>query len=298
MQNALGPIGFIGTGQMGLPMALNLLAAGFELKVWNRTPSKADELIAKGAQRASSPADAVRAGGIAITMLADDAAVEEVAAGTDGLAARLGAGGIHLSMSTIAPATARRLASAHERYGCTYVAAPVFGRPDNAAARQLVICTSGPAAAIARVRPLLDAMGRAVFDFGEQAGASNVAKLCGNFLIAAAIEAMAEAFAMAEKSGLDRNQLATMLTKTLFAAPVYQRYGEMVAAKRHTPPGFRLPLGLKDIELVLATAGAAQTPMPLAAILRERIIGGLARHREAMDWSALALGALDDANLE
>ncbi|MGH7880623.1 MAG: NAD-binding protein, partial [Candidatus Binataceae bacterium] len=150
----------------------------------------------------------------------------------------------------------------------------------------------------AQIRPILDAVGRAVFDFGEQPGAANVAKLSGKFLIAAAIEAMAEAFAMAEKSGVDRAQVAEMLTKTLFAAPVYQRYGEMVAAKRHLPAGFKLPLGLKDVELVLKTAGAARVPMPLAGLLRERIIAGLARGREEMDWSALALGVLDDAGLK
>jgi len=291
-------IGFIGTGAMGLPMAANLIAGGFALRVWNRTAAKAAPLSAKGATIAAQAADAVTAGGIVITMLADDAAVEAVTLGTDGIAARLGAGGIHVSMSTIAPTTAERLAGYHAEHGNIYVAAPVFGRPDNAELRQLVICTSGPAAAKERVRPLLDAMGRAVFDFGEAPGAANVAKLCGNFLIASAIEAMAEAFAMAEKSGVDRNQVAAMLTKTLFASPVYQRYGEMVAAKRHTPAGFKLPLGLKDVELVLKTAGAARVPMPLAGMVRERIIAGLAKGRDEMDWSALALGVLDEAGLK
>jgi 3-hydroxyisobutyrate dehydrogenase-like beta-hydroxyacid dehydrogenase len=291
-------IGFIGLGAMGVPMAANLLAAGVKLRVWNRTAGKAAPLIAQGATEAATPAAAIATGGVAITMLADDAALESVTLGDNGLAARLGAGGIHVSMSTIAPATAERLARYHADRGGIYVAAPVFGRPENAQARQLVVCTSGPAAAKEKARPLLDAMGRAVFDFGEAPGAANVAKLCGNFLIAAAIEAMAEAFAMAEKSGLDRNQVAAMLTKTLFASPVYQRYGEMVAAKRHTPAGFKLPLGLKDVELVLATGGAARVPMPLAGMLRERIIAGLAKGRDEMDWSALALGVLDDAGIK
>ena len=291
-------IGFIGLGAMGVPMAANLLAAGFALRVWNRTAGKAASLTAQGATLTATPADAVVPGGVAITMLADDAAVESVTIGDHGLAARLGAGGIHVSMSTIAPTTAARLARYHADRGSTYVTAPVFGRPDNAQARQLVVCTSGPAAAKARVRPHLDAMGRAVFDFGEEPGAANVAKLCGNFLIAAAIEAMAEAFTMAEKSGVDRGQVAAMLTKTLFASPVYQRYGEMIAAKRHTPAGFKLPLGLKDVELVLATGAAARVPMPLAGMLRERIIGGLAKGRDEMDWSALALGVLDDAGIK
>lgn len=291
-------IGFIGLGAMGLPMAASLLAAGFKLRVWNRTGSKAAALVAQGALAASAPAATTGAGGIAVTMLADDAAVESVALGDDGLAARLSPGGIHISMSTIAPATAARLALYHAERGSTYVAAPVFGRPDNAQLRQLVICTSGPSAAKDKARPVLEAMGRAVFDFGEEPDAANVAKLCGNFLIAAAIEAMAEAFAMAEKSGLERSQVATMLTKTLFAAPVYQRYGEMIAAKRHSPAGFKLALGLKDVELVLATGGAARVPMPLAAMVRERLVAGLAKGREELDWSALALGVLDEAGLK
>jgi 3-hydroxyisobutyrate dehydrogenase-like beta-hydroxyacid dehydrogenase len=291
-------LGFIGLGAMGLPMAANLLAAGFKLRVWNRTRSKAAPLLAQGAIAAGTPAATSGAGGIAITMLADDAAVETVTLGDDGLAARLGRDGTHISMSTIAPGTAARLARYHAERGSTYIAAPVFGRPDNAQLRQLVICTSGPSKAKEKARPVLDALGRAVFDFGEEPGAANVAKLCGNFLIAAAIEAMAEAFAMAEKSGLERSQVATMLTKTLFASPLYQRYGEMIAAKRHSPAGFKLPLGLKDVELVLATGGAAGVPMPLAAIVRERLIAGLAKGREELDWSALALGVLDEAGVK
>ncbi len=293
-----GEVGFIGLGAMGLPMASNLIAAGFKLRVWNRTASKAVSLIAQGATLAPRAADTIASGGIAITMLADDAAVESVSLGDAGIAAALGANGIHISMSTIAPATAERLARYHAERGSIYLAAPVFGRPDNAQQKQLVICTSGPASAKERVRPILDAMGRAVFDFGEAPGASNVAKLCGNFLIASAIEAMAEALTMAEKNGVDRNKVHQMLSKTLFASPVYQRYGEMVATKRHTPAGFRLPLGLKDVELVLKTAGDARAPMPLAALLRERIIAGLAKGRAEMDWSALALGVLDEAGIE
>jgi len=290
--------GFVGLGSMGLPMATNVAAAGVKLRVHNRTASKAAPLVANGATLAASAGEAATAGGIVMTMLADDAAVESVVRGADGIAARLGAGGIHVSMSTIAPATARRLASYHAEHGSIYIAAPVFGRPDNAAARQLVVCTSGPAAAKERVRPLLDAVGRAIFDYGEEPGAANVAKLTGNFLIAAALEAMAEAFTMAERNGVDRVKVAEMLGKTLFACPVYQRYGEMVAAKRNTPAGFALTLGLKDVELVLKTGGDARVPMPIAAVLRERLIAGIAHGRGEMDWSALALGALDDAGIK
>jgi len=290
--------GFIGLGSMGLPMATNLIGAGVKLRVHNRTASKAEPLVAKGATLSARAADAAVQGGIVLTMLADDAAVDSVVMGPDGIAARLGAGGIHVSMSTIAPATSHRLASYHAKHGSIYVAAPVFRRPDNAAARQLVVCTAGPAAAKERVRPLLEAMGRAIFDYGEEPGAANVAKLTGNFLIAAALESMAEAFTMAERNGVDRVKVAEMLGKTLFACPVYQRYGEMVATKRHTPAGFALTLGLKDVELVLKTGGDARVPMPVAAVLRERLIAGIAHGRGEMDWSALALGVLDDAGVK
>jgi 3-hydroxyisobutyrate dehydrogenase-like beta-hydroxyacid dehydrogenase len=291
-------VGFIGLGAMGLPMATNLIAAGIIPTVWNRTVSKAAPLVAKGATLAGSPAETATPGGVVITMLADDAAVESVVLGDRGIAARLGAGGIHVSMSTIAPATARKLSQYHVAHGSTYLAAPVFGRPDNAAQRQLAICTSGPAATKVRVRPLLDAMGRAIFDFGDEVAAANVTKLCGNFLIAAALEAMAEAFTMAEKNGVERGKVAEMLGKTLFACPVYQRYGEMVAAKRHTPAGFKLPLGLKDLELVLKAAGEARVPMPVAAVVRDRLVSGMAKGRDEMDWSALALGVLDEAGID
>lgn len=290
--------GFIGLGAMGLPIASNLLAAGVKLRVFNRTPSKAEALIAAGALKSATPADVAASGGIVMTMLADDDAVESVVTGEAGLAARLSPGGIHVSMSTIAPATARRLARYHAEHGSIYVASPVFGRPDAAAARQLVVCTSGPAAAKERARPLQEAVGRAIFDYGEEPGAANVVKLAGNFLIAAALEAMGEAFTMAERNGIDRQQVAGMLGQTLFACPVYQRYGEMVAAKRHTPAGFKLPLGLKDVELVLKTAGDVRVPMPIAVVLRDRMIAGLAHGREDMDWSALALGVRDDAGIK
>lgn len=290
--------GFIGIGAMGLPIAVNLSAAGTKLRVYNRTADKAEQLIAKGALRAATAGDAAVAGGIVFTMLADDRAVRSVTEGGSGLAARLAPGGIHVSMSTIAPSTARELAQYHAERGSVYLASPVFGRPENAEKKQLVVCVSGPATAKDRVRPLHEAIGRAIFDFGDTPDAANVAKLAGNFMIGAAVEAMAEAFTMAEKSGVDRLRVAQMLTQTLFACPVYQNYGTMVAEKRHQPAGFKLPLGLKDFELVLKTAGEAQAPMPVASLVRDRLLAALAHGRDELDWSGLALGVLDDAGIK
>ena len=283
---------------MGLPMATNLLAAGYHLTVYNRTASKAEPLIAKGAHRAERAGDVAHPGGIAISMLADDASLRALVTGEDALAEHLAPDGIHISMSTVSPATTRELAAYHTSRGSVMVAAPVFGRPNAAQARWLWICASGPAEAKARVRPILEAMGQEIFDFGDNAGAANVVKLAGNFMIAAALEAMGEAVAMMRKSGVDPAVALEMLAKTIFAAPVYQGYGPVIAHGRFTPAGFRLPLGLKDIDLVLQTAVAANAPMPTASLLRDRFISAIAKGRADLDWSAIALGAADDAGLK
>lgn len=290
-------IGFIGLGSMGLPMASNLLAAGHKLRVYNRTAMKADPLVKRGAELMSNSAAVATSGGVVITMLADDAALESVVVGVDTIAHRLAPGGIHISMSTVAPATARRLAQYHAENRSIYIAAPVFGRPEAAHAKRLWVCTSGPHPAKHKVKEILDAMGQKTFDFGEEIGAANALKVAGNFLIAAAMESMAEALAMLEKSGVDRAAAIEMLSSTLFACPVYQGYGAAIAHMRHTPAGFRLPLGLKDVELALKTGGEVRAPMPIASILRDRFVASIARGREEMDWSALALGARDDAGL-
>src|SRR5580658_8310119 len=293
-----GAVGFIGLGNMGAPMAANVLAAGFEMRVYKRTTSKAEPLVAKGARRVERAGDAARPNGVTITMVADDAALEELVLGEPALARRMAPGGIHLSMSTVAPATSRRLARAHADAGSVYVAAPVFGRPDAAAAKRLSICTSGPERAKAAVRPLLDAMGQRVFDFAEDPGAANVVKVSGNFLIAAALEAIGEALAMVEKSGVDRVAAIEMLSSTLFACPVYQGYGAAIAHQRFTPAGFRMALGLKDVELALRNGAEVKAPMPTASLVRDRFLSALAKGRGEMDWSAVALGAFEDAGLK
>ncbi|MHB8541504.1 MAG: NAD(P)-dependent oxidoreductase [Candidatus Acidiferrales bacterium] len=290
-------IGFIGLGNMGLPIAENLLRAGHPLKVFNRTASKGSFLVSAGAKLVAAPAEVATRGGIVVTMLADDHALNKVCGGGDSFVERLGSGGIHISMSTIAPSTARRLAEQHAKHSVAYVATPVFGRPEAAAAKQLSICVSGPVEAKKRVAPILAAVSRAFFDFGEDAGAANVVKLCGNFLLAAAIEAMAEAFTLAEKNGIDRQLAAETLTQTLFPCPVYQGYGKRIAENAYEPAGFRLALGLKDIGLVLQTAGSSPMPMPLASLLRDRWLGAIAKGRENLDWSAAALGVAEDAGI-
>jgi 3-hydroxyisobutyrate dehydrogenase-like beta-hydroxyacid dehydrogenase len=291
-------LGFIGAGNMGEPIAANLLRAGFGLRVYNRTAAKAAPLVAKGAAQVASEGEVAQAGGIVLTMLADDRAVEEVALREHSFVERLGAGGIHISVSTIAPATARRLAEHHAKHRVEYIAAPVFGRPEAAAAARLWICTSGAATAKQRVQPILTAISQGIFDFGEDYGAANVVKLCGNFLIASAIEAMAESQALARKNGVDPKALVEMFGKTLFACPIYQGYGKQIAEQRFEPAGFRLALGLKDIQLALQTGASSSVPMPIASVLRDRWLESVAKGRADMDWTAVALAVAEDAGLK
>lgn len=290
-------IGFIGLGQMGEPMAHNLLKAGFQLSVYNRTRAKAESLAKQGARVVDQPSQASTPGGIVVTMLANDAALEAVVLGPNGIAEALGEGGTHISMSTISPETARRLAQEHERRGSRYLAAPVFGRPEAAAAAKLWICVSGSDAAQKAAAPVLQALGQGVHAFGEDPGAANVVKLAGNFLIASAIEALAESLALSEKNGIDRTALAGFFAQTIFACPIYKNYGRIIATEQYEPPGFKLALGMKDIGLVLDTAQRSQVPMPLASLLRDRLIGSLANGRQDLDWTAIALAVSEDAGL-
>jgi 3-hydroxyisobutyrate dehydrogenase-like beta-hydroxyacid dehydrogenase len=290
-------IGFLGLGAMGLPIAGNLIDAGHAVTVYNRTIDKTKPLADRGAAVASRPAEVVSPGGVVLSMVADDRALEEIV-GSDGFLARLSAGGIHVGLSTVSPETSRALATRHAAGGSAYVAAPVFGRPEAAAAAKLWICLSGDPDARRRVRPLLETLGQAVYDFGDDPGAANVVKLCGNFLIAASIEAMAEAWTLAEKNGIPRSRVAELFAETLFAAPVFRSYGAAVADKRYAPPGFRMKLGLKDVELVLGAARGSAVPMPVASLVRDRLLSGVARGRGDLDWSALAMGVSEDAGLE
>jgi 3-hydroxyisobutyrate dehydrogenase-like beta-hydroxyacid dehydrogenase len=291
-------LGFIGTGNMGLPIAKNLLESGYSLRVFNRTPGKAAYLAALGAKLVSSCGETAEPGGIVFTMLSDDNALEQVAIGDNGLVKALGAGGIHVSLSTVSPAASRRVAEHHKAFGISYLAAPVFGRPEAAAARMLWICLSGAQTAKARVEPILKTLGRGVTDFGEDPGGANVVKLAGNFLLASAVEAMGEMIAFAEKNGIARGQIIDLMTSTLFACPVYQVYGKALVEQCYKPAGFRMELGLKDAGLVLQTAAASKVPMPLAGLVRDRLLAGIAKGRGDWDFTAFALAAAEDAGIK
>ena len=289
-------LGFIGIGRMGEAIARNLRESGHDLVVWNRTPEKADALVREGARRAERPADVCSPGGIVFTMLADDRALEEVVS-SEGFLARLAPGGVHISMSTVSPEAIRRVAVRHANEGSALVTAPVFGRPAAAAARKLWICVSGAPHARDRAVALLRPLGQGVFEMGDDPALASVTKLCGNFLIAAAMESLAEAFALGEKNGVSPSALADLFGKTMFACPAYQNYGAAIAERRFTPPGFTLALGLKDLKLAVGTAEASDVPMPFAEILHDRLETGVQKGRGALDWAALTMGAREDAGL-
>lgn len=289
-------VGFIGLGQMGAAMAANVLAAGHALTVYNRTADRAAPLVSRGARVAPDPAGASR-GDVVITMLADDAALHAVTAGERGVLAALRPGAIHVSMSTIGVATSARLAEAHAARGQRYVAAPVFGRPEAAAAAKLFVVAAGESAALDTCEPLFAAMGQRTFRLGERATDANLLKLSGNFLIAAVIESLGEVIALHRKAGLDPAQVLDVLTSTLFGAPVYKNYGALLVEERFSPAGFAAPLGLKDVRLTLAAAESLQVPMPLASLVRDRFLALPAQGGAELDWSAIGRLAAQDAGL-
>jgi 3-hydroxyisobutyrate dehydrogenase-like beta-hydroxyacid dehydrogenase len=286
-------VGFIGLGRMGAAMAANLLKAGHEVTVYNRSADKARAMATLGARVAARVADACRAEAV-ITMLANDEAVHSVVFDDAGVLASAEGGGLHISMSTISVGLSARLTAAHSAAGQRFVAAPVFGRPEAAAAAQLFIVAAGARAAVDACAPLFSAMGQRVFNLGDEPSAANLVKLSGNFLIASVIEALGEAMALIGEARIDKRSYLELLTSTLFNVPLYRIYGGLIVEQKFEPAGFAASLGLKDIRLTLAAAEELRVPMPLASLLRDRFLTLLARGGEAMDWSAISqLSALD-----
>lgn len=287
-------VGFIGLGRMGVGMAANLLAAGHDLTVYNRTPAKAEALAAKGAKVAPNIADAC-GGEVVLSMLSDDKAVEAVVYGEGGVLESLPAGALHISSSTISVNLSKRLAGDHAKAGQRYVSAPVFGRPDAAAAGRLFVVAAGRADDVVAAAPVFEAVGQRTFNMAESPESANLIKLSGNFLIMSVIESLGEALALIDKGGVDRGQYLEMLTSTLFSAPIYKTYGSLIIEGKFEPPGFAAPLGKKDIGLALAAAEELKVPLPLASLLRDRFLTLLAHGGDTLDWSAIGSLAARDA---
>lgn len=289
-------IGVVGLGGMGGGMAGRLLDTGHAVTVWNRTAAVAAPFVARGATLAASPA-AAAAGGVVITMVANDAALEDVVSGEAGILAGLGAGGLHISMSTVSVALVRALEQRHAAHGSLFLAAPVFGRPTAATSGKLWIMQSGADDAKARARPVLEALSQSIHDIGAAPEAAAVGKIAGNFMIAAATEAMGEAFALLQKSGADARAWHEMISSTIFACPIYANYGRFILDRAFSPPGFKLTLGAKDIGLALAAGQDRHVPLPFANILRDRFLTAQAQGRAELDWTSIALNAANDAGL-
>jgi len=289
-------VGFIGLGQMGSGMAGNLLKAKHEVSIYNRTAGKTEDLVRLGA-KAPGEISVVSMSDAVITMLANDAAVENVVFGNYGVLMSLPRNAVHISCSTISVTLSKRLAVAHEAAGQHFLAAPVFGRPDAAAAGKLFVVVAGRAGIIESCMPLFEAIGQKTFVMSETPEAANLVKLSGNFLIAAVIEALGEAIALVGKGGVDRQAYLDLLTATLFNAPVYKTYGRLIVDDKFEPAGFAALLGQKDIRLALAAADALSVPMPLAGLIRDRFLTLVALGGETLDWSAIGALAARDAGI-
>lgn len=287
-------VGFIGLGRMGAAMASNLVKAGHEVLVYNRTAAKVAPLVTEGAKAAGSIAEACQ-GNAVITMLANDEAVERVVVQRPaGVIANLARGTLHVSSSTISIELTRQLAHQHAEAGQHFVAAPVFGRPEAAAARKLFVLAGGETDAVEAAMPLLQAIGQKTFVVSGAPEAASLVKLTGNFLSASVLESLGEALALVAKGGVDQHRFVEILTSTLFDAPIYRTYGELIVSRRFEPAGFAAPLGHKDIRLLLAASEDLRVPMPLASLLRDRFVALLARGRDRLDWSAIGtLSAID-----
>ena len=286
-------IGFIGLGNLGAPIAANILESGHELYVYNRTASKTKEFTDKGATACSTIKELTAACAVIVTMVSDDKALQSISEGPDGLIKNMQPDGIHISMSTILPLTADNLAKQHTQNGSHYLAAPVFGRPDAARARKLNFVVSGEAALRQQFEQLLkDAGGAGVWDFGDIITAANTVKLCGNFTIAAAMEAIGESAALASRSGIDAQKMWAFFSQTIFNTPLYQNYSKIIVNRQFEPAAFTMTLGLKDINLVLSQASQVQHKMPLANLLQHNMQQVIEKQNPDMDWSAVAEGGL------
>jgi len=279
-------VGVIGLGAMGSGLAESLLRAGHQVVVWNRSKPPLQLLRATGAHAADTPAEVFAADAV-VTMLANDEAVREVIL-DGGLLKCANGGTVHVMSATISVALAKELEKAHARERVALVCAPVLGRPDVAVKGELNVLAAGNRAALATVQPVLDAIGRKTWTFGEQPHKANVAKLSANFMIAATIELLAEVFAFTEKSGLDPKVFFEMATNTLFAAPVFRTYGGLILERNFEPAKFKLTLGLKDVRLALAAGEAVEVPLPFASVLRDNFLDAIANGAADKDWAALS----------
>jgi 3-hydroxyisobutyrate dehydrogenase-like beta-hydroxyacid dehydrogenase len=290
--------GFIGLGRMGRAIATRFVNAGHDLAVYNRTPGKTGELAAAGAAVAASIADACRGREVVVSMLSDDAALEQVAFAAGGVCESLAAGGIHMVMGTHGTAAIRSAQERHAQAGQHLVSAPVLGRPDVAAAGQLGVVLAGQPEATDRCRPLIAAIARRVFEAGDKPEHAAVVKLANSLVLGCAIEAMGEGFSLVRKYGVKADVLYDVLTEGLFSAPAYKGYGKLIADRDYLNVGFTVQLGLKDVKLVLGAAGAENVPLPAVNVLHDHLLSAIAHGSAHKDWAAVAEEQAQSAGLD
>jgi 3-hydroxyisobutyrate dehydrogenase-like beta-hydroxyacid dehydrogenase len=282
-------VGFIGLGNMGAAIARRLMAGGCELTVWNRSPGPVEALVAEGAAAAGDPGESFQAE-VVVSMLSEDDVVERTIVASGALD-RARAGAVHVNMATISVALAKRMEALHAERGLGYVAAPVLGRPNVAAAGELNVICAGEAEAVAKVAPLLQMVSKQVWPLGADAYRANVVKISCNFALASMIETLGEAAALAHAHGVAPAALYEVMTGTVFNSPAYRNYAGLIADQRFIPAGFKMPLGLKDVKLALAAAESGGAPLPLGSLLRDHFLEAIAQGDGEKDWSALAASA-------
>ena len=289
-------VGVVGLGHMGAAFALNLIDDGRRVLVYDRDPAHVEALRGAGAEGAGTLAD-LAACDFVLTSLPDDEALISVALDPEGLLHIMRPGAVHISMSTISPGLSRRLTGAHEARRQGYVAAPVLGNPDLARARHLFVLAAGKPAALEQARPLLESLGQRLFVVGEDPSAGNLMKLAGNVLTAATLQSMGEVLALLRKGGIDQRVAFDILTNSLFDSQVHRTYGGKIVEERYSPAGMAVPLAIKDLRLALAEAEHEAVPMPVASLVRDRLVALVAGGWADLDWSALGGLAARDAGL-
>ena len=285
-------LSFVGLGQMGQPMARNLLQATkgeIDLCVFDQQTERMTPLVEQGAIGAARLGAVAQAGGIVFSMVPDDRILLQIALGEGGILKQITPGGIHVSCSTVSPSVSEQLAKLYQKQGCTYLAATVLGRPDVAEQGALSIVLAGPHAAKQRVKPFLACMGKRLYDLGEKVQVANVAKIACNFLIAASIEAMGEAAALADAYDLDRSRFFQIIRESpLFSGTIFKGYGTMIAERDFSDNRFPVPYGLKDVELAIQVAQQCDLDLPYADVAFEHLLAAQDAGRGHEDWAVLS----------
>jgi 3-hydroxyisobutyrate dehydrogenase-like beta-hydroxyacid dehydrogenase len=289
-------IGFIGVGRMGQPMVRNLKDAGHHVRVWDKSRHALEDAAACGAIMATSARDALR-GDAVISMLPNDEAYRDVFFNGD-FSPPAGSSLVHVNMATVSMQCASELAELHAAQRVSYVSAPVFGRPEMAARRELNILAAGKADAVARVQPLFDTIGKKTWYLGEEPVNANVTKIAGNLMVACIVEAMGEAAALARGYRMQPADLLNVVVGSLFDVPIYRIYAGLIAGQKFEPPGFDLGLALKDTRLALAAGDAVNLPLPFASVLRDNYLDALAHGDGHKDWSVVTRVATRRAALD